>query len=153
MFFRGSRFTENKTWHAVYCLIKRVLTARHRKKFMIDDYLLRLNDLQTEEGKRTISIPQCTIMYELWKKHPAPVLLSDIQSKYNLKSYTVSRNCMMLSYDRIKDNGKTRQGKGWIIKNHMSDKYDGRMKEAKLTPQGEKIVERLFERRKVWIIK
>jgi len=131
---------------------------------MIDDYLLRLNDLQTEEGKRTISIPQCTIMYELWKKHPAPVLLSDIQSKYNLKRYTVSRNCMMLSYDRIKDvsrncmmlsydrikdDGKTRQGKGWIIKNHMSDKYDGRMKEAKLTPQGEKIVERLFERRKI----
>jgi DNA-binding MarR family transcriptional regulator len=104
---------------------------------MIEDYLLRLNDLQTEEGKRTISIPQCTIMYELWKKHPAPVLLSDIQSKYNLKRYTVSRNCMMLSYDRIKDNGKTRQGKGWIIK------------EAKLTPQGEKIVERLFERRKI----
>jgi Mn-dependent DtxR family transcriptional regulator len=27
------------------------------------------------------------------------------------------------------------------------------MKEAKLTPQGEKIVERLFERRKIWIIK
>ena len=51
---------------------------------------------------------------------------------------------MMLSHDRIKDNKKIRQGKGWIIKNHISDKYDGRMKEAKLTAQGEKIAERLF---------
>ena len=111
---------------------------------MLDNFLLKLNDLQTEEGKRTISIPQITIMYELWKKYPTSVLLSDIQYKYNLKKYIVSRNCMMLSHDRIKDNKKIRQGKGWIIKNHISDKYDGRMKEAKLTAQGEKIAERLF---------
>ena len=111
---------------------------------MIDDYLLRSNDLQTEEGKRTISHPQEAVMYELLKNYPTPVLLSDIQNKYNLKRYIVSRNCMMLSHDRIKDNKKIRQGKGWIIKNHISDKYDGRMKEAKLTAQGEKIAERLF---------
>ena len=110
----------------------------------VDDYLLRSNDLQTEEGKRTISHPQEAIMYELWKNYPTPVLLSDIQSKYNLKSYIVSRNCMMLSSDKIKDNEKIRQGKGWITKNHISNKYDGRMKEAKLTPKGKKIVERLF---------
>ena len=111
---------------------------------MLDDFLLKLNDLQTEEGKRTISIPQITIMYELWKKYPTPVLLSDIQYKYNLKRYIVSRNCMMLSHGRIKDNEKIRQGKGWITKNYISDKYDGRMKEAKLTPKGKKIAERLF---------
>ena len=114
---------------------------------MIDDYLLRSNDLQTEEGKRTISIPQITIMRELWKNYPTPVLLSDIQSKYNLKRYIVSRNCMMLSFDKIKDKGMKsgfRKGKGWITKNHISDKYDGRMKEAQLTPQGKKIAERLF---------
>ena len=111
----------------------------------VDDYLLRLNNLQTEEGKRTISIPQITIMHELWKNYPTPILLSDIQSKYNLKSYIVSRNCMMLSSDKIKDNEKIRQGKGWITKNHISNKkYDGRMKEAKLTLKGKKIVERLF---------
>jgi len=50
----------------------------------------------------------------------------------------------MLSSDKIKDNEKIRQGKGWITKNHISNKYDGRMKEAKLTPKGKKIVERLF---------
>ena len=115
---------------------------------MIDDYLLRSNDLQTEEGKRTISHPQEAIMYELWKNYPAPVLFSDIQSKYNLRRYTVSRNCIMLSSDKIKDKGMKsgfRKGKGWITKNYISDKYDGRLKEAKLTPKGKKIAERLFD--------
>ena len=114
----------------------------------VDDYLLRLNDLQTEEGKRTISNPQEAIMYELWKNYPTPVLFLDIQSKYNLKRYIVSRNCMMLSFDKIKDKGMKsgfRKGKGWITKNHISNKkHDGRMKEAKLTLKGKKIVERLF---------
>ncbi len=106
---------------------------------MIEDYLLRLNDLQTEEGKRTISIPQCTIMYELWKKHPAPVLLSDIQSKYNLKRYTVSRNAQMLS-NGFKYNGIVRKGKGWITE------YDyGRNKTIGLTLRGKIIAKRLFD--------
>ena len=86
-------------------------------------------------------------MYELLKNYPTPVLLSDIQYKYNLKRYIVSRNCMMLSSDKIKDKGMKggfRKGKGWITKNYISDKYDGRMKEAKLTPKGKKIAERLF---------
>ncbi len=115
---------------------------------MIEDFLQKCSSVQTEEKNRVLPIAQLSILHELWKSD-IPVSLSDIRYKYDLERYTVSRNCMMLSYDRIKDNGKTRQGKGWIIKNHMSDKYDGRMKEAKLTPQGEKIVERLFERRKI----
>ena len=109
----------------------------------IFDFLIKLNDVQSEEKKRTLSVAQITILYELWKSD-IPVLLSDIQNKYNLKRYTVSRNCMMLSNNRIKDNGRIRQGKGWITKNHISYKYDGRMKEAQLTPQGERIAERLF---------
>ena len=51
---------------------------------------------------------------------------------------------MMLSHGRIKDNERIRQGKGWITKNNISDKYDGRMKEAQLTSQGKRIAERLF---------
>ena len=106
-------------------------------------FLIKLNDVQSEEKNRTLPVVQIIILYELWKSD-TPVLLSDIQNKYNLERYIVSRNCMMLSHDRIKDNRRIRQGKGWITKNHISDKYDGRMKEAKLTAQGEKIVERLF---------
>ena len=112
-------------------------------KMDIPYFLIKLIDVQSEEKNRTLPVVQIIILYELWKSDTS-VLLSDIQNKYNLERYIVSRNCMMLSHDRIKDNKKIRQGKGWIIKNHISDKYDGRMKEAKLTAQGEKIAERLF---------
>ena len=99
--------------------------------------------MQMEEKYRTIPIVQIIILYELWKSN-IPIFLLDIQDKYDLERYTVSRNCMMLSHGRIKDNGRIRQGKGWITKNHISDKYDSRMKEAQLTPQGKRITERLF---------
>jgi DNA-binding MarR family transcriptional regulator len=39
---------------------------------------------------------------------------------------------------------KYRRGKGWITKNSLSDKYDRRIKETELTPQGKRIAERLF---------
>ena len=109
----------------------------------ISDFLIKLNNVQSEEKNRTLPIVQIIILYELWKSD-TPVPFLDIQDKYNLEKYILSRNCMMLSHDRIKDNGRIRQGKGWITKNHISYKYDGRMKEAQLTPQGERIAERLF---------
>jgi DNA-binding MarR family transcriptional regulator len=110
----------------------------------ISNFLMKLNEVQLEKRHRTLPVVQITILYELWKTKGKPVPLLEIQYKYNFERFTVSRNSDMLSYARIKDNGRMRQGKGWIIKNHIFDKYDSRMKEAQLTPQGKRIAERLF---------
>jgi len=109
----------------------------------LETFLKRCSSICMEEKHRTIPIAQIIILYELWKSN-IPVCLLDIQDKYDLERYIVSRNCMMLSHGRIKDNERIRQGKGWITKNNISDKYDGRMKEAQLTSQGKRIAERLF---------
>jgi len=52
---------------------------------------------------------------------------------------------MMLSNDKIRDKGKIRQGKGWIVKNSIKGEYDKRLKEVKLTKIGKKIAERIFD--------
>jgi len=109
----------------------------------LEMFLKRCASMQMEQKHRTIPIVQIIILYELWKSS-TPVCLLDIQDNYDLEKYTVSRNGVMLSHGRIKDNKRTRQGKGWITKNNISDKYDGRMKEAQLTSQGKRIAERLF---------
>jgi|TARA_R100001480_G_scaffold129527_1_gene127067 hypothetical protein len=107
---------------------------------IISDFLMKLSDVQLEEKNRTLPVVQIIIMYELWKSD-VPVLLLDIQNKYNLERYTLHRNCTMLSSGMGR---KYRRGKGWITKNSLSDKYDRRIKETELTPQGKRIAERLF---------
>jgi len=106
----------------------------------ISDFLMKLSDVQLEEKNRTIPLVQIIIMYELWKSD-VPVLLLEIQNKYNFESYTVHRNCTMLSKGM---NGKYRRGKSWIVKNHNPDKYDRRVKEVELTLRGKRVAERLF---------
>ncbi len=105
----------------------------------ISDFLMKLSDVQLEEKNRTIPLVQIIIMYELWKSD-VPVLLLEIQNKYNFESCTVHRNCTMLSKGM---NRKYRRGKSWITKNHIG-KDDQRMKEIKLTKIGSIFVKRLF---------
>ena len=107
---------------------------------IISDFLMKLSDVQLEEKNRTLPVVQIIIMYELWKSD-VPVLLLDIQNKYNLERYTLHRNCTMLSKGM---NGKYRRGKSWIVKNHNPDKYDRRVKEVELTLRGKRVAERLF---------
>jgi|TARA_R100001530_G_scaffold32491_1_gene25530 hypothetical protein len=106
----------------------------------ISDFLMKLSDVQLEEKNRTIPLVQIIIMYELWKSD-VPVLLLEIQNKYNFESCTVHRNCTMLSSGMRR---KYRRGKGWIVKNHNPDKYDRRVKEVELTLRGKRVAERLF---------
>jgi DNA-binding MarR family transcriptional regulator len=106
----------------------------------ISDFLMKLSDVQLEEKNRTIPLVQIIIMYELWKSD-VPVLLLEIQNKYNFESYTVHRNCTMLSSGMRR---KYRRGKSWIVKNHNPDKYDRRVKEVELTLRGKRVAERLF---------
>ena len=113
----------------------------------VEEFLTTVNEVQSEERNRTISTVQLIILYELWKANGKPVSLLDIQYKYNFEGFTVSRNCMMLSSDGIKDcNQKKgiRKGKGWITKNPINGKGDKRMKEIKLTRIGSIFIERLF---------
>ena len=112
----------------------------------VEEFLTAVNEVQSEERNRTISTVQLIILYELWKTNGKPVSLLDIQYKYNFERQTLSRNCMMLSSDEIKDcNQKKgiRKGKGWITKNHIGED-DKRMKEIKLTKIGSIFVEKLF---------
>ena len=111
----------------------------------IEDFLTRVNEVQSEERHRTIPIVQLIILFELWKAKEMPVPLLDIQYKYNLSRSTISRNCMML-LNGIKDSNSKkgiRQGKGWITKTLIKGS-DKRMKEAKLTKIGSIFAERLF---------
>ena len=112
----------------------------------VENFLTIVNEVQSEEKHRTIPIVQLIILLELFKAKGKPVSLLDIQYKYNFERFTISRNCMMLSSDEIKDcNSKKgiRKGKGWITKNHIG-KDDQRMKEIKLTKIGSIFVKRLF---------
>jgi hypothetical protein len=113
-------------------------------KIDMSNFLIKLNEVQSEERNRTIPIAQLSIMYELYKSE-TPVRLLNIQYKYNFERYILSRNCMMLSNDKIRDKGKIRQGKGWIVKNSIKGEYDKRLKEVKLTKIGKKIAERIFD--------
>ena len=112
----------------------------------VENFLTIVHEIQSEEKHRTISIVQLIILLELFKAKGKPVSLLDIQYKYNFERFTISRNCMMLSSDGIKDcNQKKgiRKGKGWITKNHIGND-DQRMKEIKLTKIGSIFVKRLF---------
>mgnify|MGYP003639940052 CR=1 FL=1 len=114
-----------------------------------EDFLTRVSEVQSEQRNRTIPIVQLIILFELWKAKERPVPLLDIQYKYNLSRTTLSRNCMMLSSDEIKDcNQKKgiRKGKGWITKNYIipCGIDDERTKEAKLTKIGSIFAERIF---------
>ena len=111
-----------------------------------EDFLTRVSEVQSEQRNRTIPIVQLIILLELWKAKERPVPLLDIQYKYNLSRTTISRNCMMLSSDEIKDcNQKKgiRKGKGWINKTFIKGS-DNRIKEAKLTKIGNMFAKRLF---------
>ena len=107
----------------------------------IENFLTIVHEVQSEEKHRTIPIVQLIILLELFKAKGNPVSLLDIQNKYNFESYTVHRNCTMLSKGM---NGKYRRGKSWIVKNHNPDKYDRRVKEVELTLRGKRVAERLF---------
>jgi hypothetical protein len=112
----------------------------------VENFLTIVHEIQSEEKHRTLPIVQLIILLELWKAKGKPVSLLDIQYKYNFERQTISRNCMMLSSDEIKDcNQKKgiRKGKGWITKNPIG-KDDQRMKEIKLTKIGSIFVKRLF---------
>ena len=112
----------------------------------VEEFLTTVNEVQSEEKHRTLPIVQLIILYELGKAKGMPVSLLDIQYKYNFERQILSRNCMMLSSDEIKDSNLKkgiRKGKGWITKNHIG-KDDKRMKEIKLTKIGSIFVERLF---------
>ena len=106
----------------------------------IENFLTIVHEIQSEEKHRTISIVQLIILLELFKAKGNPVSLLDIQYKYNFESYTVHRNCTMLSSGMGR---KYRRGKSWITKNHIG-KDDQRMKEIKLTKIGSIFVKRLF---------
>ena len=114
-----------------------------RTRMSIEDFLTRVNEVQSEERHRTIPIVQLIILFELWKAKERPVPLLDIQYKYNLSRTTLSRNSEMLSDARIKDNKRIRQGKSWITKTLIKGS-DKRTKEAKLTKIGSIFAERLF---------
>ena len=105
----------------------------------IEDFLTRVNEVQSEERHRTIPIVQLIILLELWKANGVSVPLLDIQYKYNFERFTLSRNSEMLSDARIRGS----QGKGWITKTLIKGD-DKRMKEAKLTKIGSIFAERLF---------
>jgi hypothetical protein len=118
---------------------KRKKSARMVEFMSTEDFLTRVNEVQSEERHRTIPIVQLIILFELWKAKERPVPLLDIQYKYNFERFTLSRNSEMLADARIRGS----QGKGWITKTLIKGN-DKRMKEAKLTKIGSIFAERLF---------